>query len=240
MPTRTHPSAPSADATSAITSYDERDPDSSMADPCALPPVVHGEESLATSTDASRLLLELDKVLHCVMGNATVPSSPESQFCTDRFFTRFDANCFQRAVAQEPHLPKSQLLAKLSAAFQAEVLEDGVTHPAEGTIGKAVQSAQSERVLQWLREFCLDAKRPSFGASILRCLGRLESPGTASWREELVRAALAMENVEIRDAAVQAVELWGDGQTAMILIAHRDPVPWLHKYLQDVIEELAS
>ena len=58
-------------------------------------------------------------------------------------------------------------------------------------------------------------------------------------RVELVRDGLATEGVEIRDAAVQAAEAWGDLGMVEVLESHREPVAWLRDYVRSVIDDLA-
>ncbi len=133
-----------------------------------------------------------------------------------------------------------RLANKLHAAFETEPLEDGMHHKAEDIIGQALQSGEDVRILEWLRAFSLDDTQPSFAASILRCLRRQEYLGTSSWRSELVRDALALDDVEIRDAAVQAAELWGDSDILPVLKSHSEPESWLRDYISDVIDDLGE
>ena len=51
-----------------------------------------------------------------------------------------------------------------------------------------------------------------------------------------------MENVEMRDAAVQAIESWREWDLIDILIlrTHSEPEPWLRKYIKDVIDDLGA
>ena len=135
---------------------------------------------------------------------------------------------------------RRHLANKLRMSFEDSPLEDGMEHPAEVIIAEALRSAKAQRVLGWLKGLCTDASRPSFAASVFRCLGRQDGVGTASWRVELVRDGLAIDNVEIRDAAVQAAESWGDSDSLDTLKAHADPEPWLQQYIVDVIEDLTS
>ena len=65
-------------------------------------------------------------------------------------------------------------------------------------------------------------------------------PGTSLWRSELVRDALDLDDVEIRDAAVQAAELWGDRDMLPVLKSHSEPEPWLRDYICDVIDDLGE
>lgn len=132
------------------------------------------------------------------------------------------------------------LVNRLWAAFEADPLEDGISHPAEEIVGEALRSMEDKPVLDWFRTFSLDAERPSFAASVLRCLGRQTPPGTDSWRAELVRDGLFMEDVEIRDAAVQAAESWGDRGLADVMKKHREDEPWLRDYIEDVISDLGE
>ena len=134
---------------------------------------------------------------------------------------------------------QEQLAVMLRASFEVDSVEDGMQHPAEEIIAEALRSAKDQRVLEWLRAFCTDASQPSFAASVLRCLGRHGSVGTVSWRVSLVRDGLAMHSAEIRDAAVQAAETWGDSDLLAVLGSHSDPEPWLRQYIFDVIDDLA-
>lgn len=135
----------------------------------------------------------------------------------------------------EVHEPV-RLENELRAAFEAEPLEDGMSHPAELVIEKALRSTESAFVLDWLKSLCLDVERPAFSASVLQCLGRQTVPGTSKWRAELVRGALGLDNIEIRDAAVQAAELWDDENLADVLRSHDEAKPWLREYIEEILE----
>ena len=133
---------------------------------------------------------------------------------------------------------QERLTTKLQVSFEDSPLEDGMGHPAEGIIAEALRPAKDQRILVWLKALCTDASRPSFAASVLRCIGRQEGVGTISWRVELVRDGLAVDNVEIRDAAVQAAESWGSSDFLQVLKSHSEPEPWLRQYILDVIQDL--
>ena len=132
----------------------------------------------------------------------------------------------------------AQLAARLSAAFEAEPVEDGTEHLAERIIGEALRSDESGRILDWFEALCLDTIRPSFAASTLRCLGRVKNPGPFTWRAALVRDALAMGNAELRDAAVQAAESWGEPGLVDVLRSHHETEQWLREYIRAVIDDL--
>ena len=93
-------------------------------------------------------------------------------------------------------------------------------------------------MLPWLKAFALDASQPHFAASVLQCLSALKHPGTVSWCVALIREALTMDDVAIRDAAAQAAECWGGAEMLDILQNHADPVPWLQAYILDVCKDL--
>lgn len=134
---------------------------------------------------------------------------------------------------------RSQLRDLLYASFEAKPIEDGIDHPAEEIIGNAIRSSGSDRVLDWLYRICIDTERPTFSASVLRCLGRQILPGSVLWRTELVRKALEIDDVEIRDAALQAAESW-DGlemQNVLKTKVQTEPIHWFRNYMQDVIED---
>ena len=135
---------------------------------------------------------------------------------------------------------RSQLRDLLYASFEAKPIEDGIDHPAEEIIGNAIRSSGSGRVLDWLYRICIDTERPTFSASVLRSLGRQILPGTELWRNTLVRKALEIDDVEIRDAALQAAEFWGGPEMRNVLRikVQTEPLCWLRNYMQDVIEDL--
>ncbi|MYA17037.1 MAG: hypothetical protein F4Z28_09845 [Gammaproteobacteria bacterium] len=133
-----------------------------------------------------------------------------------------------------------RLANKLHAAFETEPLEDGMHHEAEEIIEQVLQSGEDPRILNWLKDFSLDDTQPAFAASVLRCLGRQEYLGTSSWRSELVRDALALDDVEIRDAAVQAAESWDDPHILPVLKSHSESESWLRDYISDVIDDLGG
>ena len=133
---------------------------------------------------------------------------------------------------------KTLLFNALQADFVAEPVEDGVDHEAERTLARALSGNTEGNVFDWLLEFCTDESQPEFASSVLRCLSSLEPPGTPIWRANLVRTALGKDDVEIREAAVQVVEHWGEDHLLDVLRGHRDEEIWLHRYVQGVIEDL--
>ena len=135
---------------------------------------------------------------------------------------------------------QERLAARLRTSFEVESVEDGMGHSAEEIIGEALLRAGNDPVLDWLRDFCTDTAQPSFAASTLRCLGRHDYVGTSSWRVGLLRDSLTIGSVEIRDAAVQAAESWGDSDFIEVLRSHLESEPWLRRYILDVVDDLAE
>ena len=126
---------------------------------------------------------------------------------------------------------------ELYRAFENEPFENGIAHPAEQIIERALMDS---RTLDWFVAYCTDEFEPGFAASVLRCLGRQTQAGNDSWRNDLVRAALASSDIEIRDAAVQAAESWGGEGIVDILKSHEEPETWIREYIEDVIEDLGA
>ena len=135
---------------------------------------------------------------------------------------------------------QERLAVRLRAAFEDSPIEDGMTHPAEAIIADALRSATDSQPLHWLKSICTDASQPRLAASTLRCLGRIAGAGAPQWRVKLVRDALASDNLEMRDAAVQAAESWADPGMVAVLASHSDPQEWLQQYIRDVIDDLSA
>ena len=144
----------------------------------------------------------------------------------------------QEATTQES--TKARLKARLQTAFDSDPLESGLQHPAEMIIAQSLNDDTDQRAFDWVRSFCLGVSAPAFAASVLRCLGRLESPGDAESRRALVREALRLENVEIRDAAAQAADSWSDAGLIGVLQAHVEPEAWLQDYIREILADLQA
>ena len=127
------------------------------------------------------------------------------------------------------------------ATLTLEPLEDGYSHKAEGLLEKTLKD-YGEDGARWIRSWILEGKEPGIAADTLRCLGRLSHQFTPEWRLELVRTALMQSAVEIRDAAVQAVEQWQDDSGIELLMEHREKETreWLKAYIDAVVADLSD
>ena len=209
------------------------------APPLEFPPE---EESFAIGADPARITkfyLELRRVW--IAEAPTMKDTLLLNFSSSAIPDNLADFSFQD-VKTEPHSTifpaQRRLEVELRASFEADPLEDGIIHPAEEIISEALQKDNDKDVLEWLRSLSLNAAQSSFAASVLRCLGRHSDPGTDQWRAELVRDGLAVNDIEIRDAAVQAAESWGDPGLIEVLESHSDPQTWLRDYIHDVINDL--
>ena len=137
-------------------------------------------------------------------------------------------------------LGRECLATSLWASFETEPVEDGMDHPAETIIVDAYRSADGQQALGWLKSFCNNSSQPSFAASVLRCIGRIDDLGTIPWRVGVIREGLAIDDIEIRDAAVQAAELWAETAMIDVLRSHSEPEPWLRQYILGVADDLTS
>lgn len=215
-----------------------------MISPNTINPIAFGKNSFAISSDAVQLrkaVMKLDYDLHLTkhLSGAGISmwldKEPFPVLCDVDSFWEIDV---KKSSFMEPK--QTQLLHRLHAAFEAEPLEDCMGHPAEQIIKKAFHSLKNQQIFDWFEDFSLNIERPSFAASVLRCLGRQSNLGTSFWRAGLVRKSLAIDNIEIRDAAVQAVESWGDPNLADILRSHDETEPWLRNYILGVISDLGE
>lgn len=168
-----------------------------------------------------------------------VPISNNSvQPIVDWSVGRLIAVSVESAESEERDVSWRRLKARLHAAFSDEPLEDGASHRAETILAEALLAPPGESLFDAIRTYCTGASRPSFAAETLRCLGRLTAPGTADWRLALVRDALGSPDIEIRDAALQAVEGWEDAALVPVLKSHRESEEWLRDYLHEVLRYL--
>lgn len=179
----------------------------------AVSPVTHGEDS-AYAKIMERLLTR-----HTVMVTARVPSSTSTQVRR-----RYD-----------------QFRSKLMAALLDEPIEDGVTHPAERVIDEALR-AHAFECRDGLSRMLVEQyqTRPSVGALIVRCVGRLDYDRVGTWGMRVADDALQHRDVEVREAAVRALEAWGGCEALSMLRSHSDSVAWLSDYINQVIIDLSG
>lgn len=122
---------------------------------------------------------------------------------------------------------------KLRLVLQQPV-EDGFDHPGESLLQEVVTNAGHVNAIT---EIVLGHSNKHFSSSVLHLLARLDRPATPGWRKRLVSSALASTSTELREAAVQAAEHWGDEPLVLALVRHVEPVPWLRQYIEDVLED---
>ena len=216
--------------------------DSLITFPNIIKRVAFGENSLATFPDAVRLRKEVEDLNYDLCLTEYGTSVLRSAGLDEKLFHALDDKTYflKTAVKKSSFMEsgRAQLLYKLHVAFEADPFENGIDHPAEQIIKKALQFSKNQQIFNCFKDFSLDIERPSFAASVLRCLGRQTNLGTYSWRAKLLRQGLTVDNVEIRDAAVQAAESWGDQDLVSILKSHHESEPWLREYILDVINDL--
>lgn len=135
---------------------------------------------------------------------------------------------------------RRRLRDRLATSFESEAIADGMDHPAERVLTAALGSEDRNVVLRWIKRICLDSTRPTLAAGVFLCVARQPGAGTAAWREELVRGGLGADDVDVRDAAIQAAEHWRDSGLRPILAAHSEPVSWLDEYRRGVVDDLGE
>ncbi len=131
--------------------------------------------------------------------------------------------------------------SKLIATLLDEPIEDGVAHPGEGLIDEALR-AGSSNCQDWLSRVLVEhyPTRPSLCASIVRCIGRLDYDRLRGWGMRVIDDALRNRDVEVREAAIRALEAWGGPVAIEMLRRHKDGEAWLNEYVQQVIVDLSG
>ena len=201
--------------------------------------VAEGNEPLVASSEGAALQVRMLRVAcGLLQQNTAVPIG--TPLSASLFPLLLDTAFFPSPVSQRAaeDREREQLAIQLHAAFEREALENGFDHPAETVIADAL--ASSPRALEWIQTLSLDKADPGFAASLLRCLGRLERPGTSAWRASVIREALLLDEVQIRDAAAQAADSWADRTLIHILAAHEEPESWLRQFILDIVDDLQT
>lgn len=125
--------------------------------------------------------------------------------------------------------------------FEEFPIEDGIYHPADDIIEKALcddNHTFRDALVRGFYEF--QDLRPAIGAAFLRCTARVDFAKIGDIGLSLAQDALDHHNIEIREAAVRALENWGGREAIKILRKHNDSESWLCKYIDQVIIDLSD
>jgi hypothetical protein len=139
------------------------------------------------------------------------------------------------ADAQPCEAPADSDLAAILKALDESPIEDGVTHRAEAAIDAHITRVGGALAVRQTRAMASLAQAAAF----LRLLGRSERLRPQD-RMALVQWGLASESIEVRDAAIQAVENWEDRTLVGLLEKHNDEIPWLSSYAANVARDLGA
>lgn len=142
------------------------------------------------------------------------------------------------SVTQKPVSPAlQQALQQIVASLTNEPVEDGYEHPGERLLEEALRE-HGRPLLNYLASRISDNGLASpLAAGVLRLLGRLEQL-PSDWFVGIVQWALQSADIEIRDAAAQAIELREDPAAIAILKCHQEPCSWLADYMHRVLVDL--
>lgn len=138
-------------------------------------------------------------------------------------------------AASQPSDPRLPDVRQVLAALLAEPIEDGVSHPAERVVAEFAKTHGAPAMVRALNQLTTER----VGADFLRILAR-SAPLDPVTRAEIVRIALEANEIELRDAGVQAAESWGDPALAEVLRAHVEPSAWLNTYARQVAKDLEA
>ncbi len=147
-----------------------------------------------------------------------------------------DLERFKLSFAQK------ELEKKLFPLFENEPIEDGYSHPAEKLIEDVCKKYKTVAGTLLLGIYLKNIERPAFITCLLRCIGRLKSDKVVPWGLVMVISSLSHSEVEVRDAAIRALETWGGHESLGVLkvYAEIETVSWLKEYIEQVIRDLSD
>ncbi len=126
----------------------------------------------------------------------------------------------------------------LKQMVHAESVIDGYDHPAERFLQETFKR-EPDVARQWFWSALRENHSPSLVADSLRLLGRI-TPADRKWRSQIAAEGLRSRSSEVRDAAMQAIESWGDPALAGVLKHHREQTRWLREYADQIIQDLTG
>jgi predicted HAD superfamily Cof-like phosphohydrolase len=130
--------------------------------------------------------------------------------------------------------------ARLLSTLRAEPVENGVGHHAEELLKSAFMTAPEPTAMRTQSLFTELLGNPAVAAGLITCVGRLRFELVRDVAGSLVVGGLAQANVEIREAAIGAIEQWGGKHFVPILEKHIEPETWLATYVDKVLRDLTT
>jgi hypothetical protein len=153
--------------------------------------------------------------------------------------TRFDLPLEDTAATQKRALQqRSAFMQELRSLLLSEPTERGFAHPAEELIRRSLGSCRpltADWIQAMFTENIMDAR---LAAAILFVLGHLKRESVQPWGYAMTMTGLMHPDIEVRDAAVKALESWGGPDAVQILSRHHEKVSWLRRYVDGVISDL--
>jgi hypothetical protein len=133
--------------------------------------------------------------------------------------------------------------SELVSLLELEPIEDGYFNHAEKLIEDSLKLSKFDPN-HWVYSTYVENMNanPTLAAAILRLLGRLQHGLVGPWGLSLAINGLSHNDIEVRDAAVRALEHWGGREAfkALKTRADSETVHWLAAYIKQVIMDLAD
>jgi hypothetical protein len=135
----------------------------------------------------------------------------------------------------------SSKIRELIYLLNIEAIEDGYFHPAEKLIEDSLKSSKFDPN-HWVYAayFKHIDTEPTLAAGVLRLLGRFPRGQVGEWGMVIAINGLSHRDIEVREAAVRALERWGGHEAldALKTCVDAEPIPWLATYIRQVIIDL--
>lgn len=146
--------------------------------------------------------------------------------------------CKERVIAKKYRYTKkiNKFESKLSKLFDCNQLESGFIHESEKLI-ESEFSKHIEFVEYWFKKRW-NKIDDDFKEKLIRCIGKLPFCLVSAYVLNCIEKSMYNENIEIRDAAVNALEMWGNEESVNLLRNHKEMVPWLKCHINRVINEI--
>lgn len=160
---------------------------------------------------------------------------------SNRLSSYYDAFVGNRVSHRKSNNRAMERFARtLKQMIRVEPVIDGYDHPAEGFL-QEIFNREPDVARQWFLSALRRNLPPSLVADSMRLLGRIISV-RKDWRAGIAAEGLRSASAEVRDAAMQAIESWGDPVLVSVLKDHRqrEPRKWLREYADQIIQDLTE
>ena len=146
----------------------------------------------------------------------------------------------EKAFGENLDDAKDKFRTQLIYSFEEDPIEDGIAHEAESILNEVLEK-YPDLAQDWIYSISQELlDSPGIAADLITCLGRIDINKIKIVCDNIAFEALKQPDIELREAAVCAIEHWRKGEFIKLLKYYipNEKDLWLKDYAERVLRNL--